>query len=104
MIPRRSSAPRINVKRAISEVAERAERARLDAELTATNRQTAQTLTLLETLQSTAPVGFAFVDRDFRYVRVNDILAALNGGTSSQQLGRTVAEVVPALWPGGLKW
>jgi PAS domain S-box-containing protein len=99
MIPRRSSAPRINVKRAISEVAERAERARLDAELTATNRQTAQTLTLLETLQSTAPVGFAFVDRDFRYVRVNDILAALNGGTSSEQLGRTVAEVVPALWP-----
>ena len=86
------------MKRAISEVAERAEPARLDAELAAANPQTAETLTLLETLQSTAPVGFAFVDRDFRYVRVNDILAALNGGTPSEQLGRTVAEVVPALW------
>src|SRR5438309_10515999 len=34
--------------------------------------ETAEALTLLDTLQSTAPVGFLFVDREFRYVRVND--------------------------------
>jgi len=86
---------RTKVKPATSE---RAERARLDAESTAANRQAAQTLALLETLQSTAPVGFACVDRDFRYVRINDILAAVSGGTPSELLGRTVAEVVPSLW------
>jgi PAS domain S-box-containing protein len=91
--PRRTKA-----KPPTSEGAKRAERPRLDAELTASNRQAAQTLALLETLQSTAPVGFACVDRDFRYLRINDILAALNGGTPSEYLGRTVAEVVPALW------
>ena len=64
-----------------------------------TERTTAEMLTLLETLQSNAPIGFGFVDRDFRFVRLNDRLAATNGLTVSQQLGRTVAEVVPEIWP-----
>jgi diguanylate cyclase (GGDEF)-like protein/PAS domain S-box-containing protein len=59
----------------------------------------AETLVLLETLQSKAPVGFGFVDRDFRIVRLNERLAAVNGSTVEQQLGRTVAEVVPDIWP-----
>ena len=33
----------------------------------------------METLQSAAPVGFAFVDRDFRIVRMNATLAEVNG-------------------------
>ena len=55
---------------------------------------------LLDTLLSTAPVGFLFLDREFRYVRVNELVAALDGAaTVDQHLGRTVAEVAPALWP-----
>lgn len=61
--------------------------------------QTAESLSLLETLQSAAPVGFGFVDRDFRIVRMNEMLASVNGMPVDQQLGRTVAEVVPHLWP-----
>jgi PAS domain S-box-containing protein len=60
---------------------------------------TAESLTLLETLQSTAPVGFGLVDRDLRIVRMNETLAAVNGMPVDQQLGRTVAELVPNLWP-----
>ena len=41
----------------------------------------ARTLALLETLQSKAPVGFGFVDRDYRRVLVNETLAAFNGST-----------------------
>jgi two-component system, NtrC family, sensor kinase len=47
---------------------------------------------------TTAPVGFGFVDRDFRIRRMNETLAAVNGLPLEEQLGRTVAEVMPDLW------
>ena len=75
-----------------------AEQRRLHEQLAQSQRQTAESLTLLETLQSSAPVGFGFVDTDFRIRRVNDTLAALNGGNPEEQLGRTVAEVVSDDW------
>jgi putative nucleotidyltransferase with HDIG domain/PAS domain S-box-containing protein len=59
-----------------------------------------ETHALLDTIWSTAPVGFLFMDREFRYVRVNEIVAALDGAaTVDEHLGRTLAEVAPALWP-----
>jgi PAS domain S-box-containing protein len=55
---------------------------------------------LLDTVLSTAPVGFLFLDRELRYVRVNELVAALDGAaTVDEHLGRTLAEVAPALWP-----
>jgi PAS domain S-box-containing protein len=59
----------------------------------------ADSLSLLERLQSTAPVGLVFVDRDFRVQRINDTLAAVNGAPVEDQLGRPVADLVPAIWP-----
>jgi PAS domain S-box-containing protein len=53
-------------------------------------------LALLDTVFGGAPVGLAFVDREGRFVRVNDALAALTGGVDL--LGRTAAE---ALGPAG---
>jgi PAS domain S-box-containing protein len=61
-------------------------------------RRSEESLILIETLQSTAPVGFAFVDREFRIVRINQTLAEVNGAPLEDQLGRTVAEVVPEVW------
>jgi two-component system NtrC family sensor kinase len=52
----------------------------------------------METLQSAAPVGFAFIDRDFRIVRMNEKLAEVNGSPLQEQIGRTVAEAVPDVW------
>ncbi len=54
-------------------------------------------LALLDTLVATAPVGLAFVDRDFRYVRINDALAAMNGLAVAAHIGRTVRELFPHL-------
>jgi PAS domain-containing protein len=34
---------------------------------------------LLDALFRTAPIGFAFLDRDLRYVRINERLAEING-------------------------
>lgn len=59
----------------------------------------AETVALLETLLKSAPIGFAFVDRDYRYVRINDALAEMNGLPASEHLGRTVSDIIPQLWP-----
>ena len=71
---------------------------RLHGELRASERETAESLTLLETLQSSAPIGIGFVDRDFRIRRMNTRLAAVNGLPLEEQIGRTIEEVVPELW------
>ena len=68
------------------------------AELERAHRTTAEALTLLATLQAEAPVGFAFVDREFRYVRLNQELASIIGARMEDLVGRLVAEVVPDLW------
>ncbi len=62
-------------------------------------RALAETVALLETLLKSAPVGLAFVDRDFRFVRINDALAEMNGLPAFEHLGRRVSEIVPQLWP-----
>jgi PAS domain S-box-containing protein len=67
-------------------------------DLCESERRTSETLTLMETLQSAAPVGFVFVDRDFRIVRMNEKLAEVNGAPLHEQIGRTIAEAVPDVW------
>src|SRR5205823_5886896 len=69
------------------------------AELDAAARRQDEALALLDTLLATAPVGLAFVDRAFRYVRINNSLAALDGVPAADHLGREVREVMPQLWP-----
>lgn len=66
--------------------------------LAAAELASAQSLALLETLTTSAPVGIAFVDRDLRFVRINDALAEFNGRPAAEHIGRTVAEVLPDLW------
>lgn len=52
-------------------------------------------LAKLEALLAASPVGMAFVDRDLRYLRINEALARLNGHPVEEHIGRTVAEVLP---------
>lgn len=44
-----------------------------------------------------APVGFAVLDAELRYVRCNDALATINGIPPGDHIGRTVREMVPEL-------
>lgn len=44
-----------------------------------------------------APVGLCVLDRDLRYIRINNLLAEINGVPAVDHVGRTVAEVVPDL-------
>src|SRR5690606_24348707 len=42
-----------------------------------------------------APVGLASLDTDLRFLRINPLMAGLNGLPAAEHLGRTMAEVVP---------
>ena len=59
----------------------------------------ARTTALLETLLAQSPLGFAYFDRDLRYVRINDQLAAINGIPAADHIGKTVGQIVPTLLP-----
>jgi len=72
---------------------------KLELSLRSSEREAVEALTLLETIGDAAPVGFKLVDRDLRIVRMNKRLAELDGRTESEQIGRTVAEATPDLWP-----
>jgi PAS domain S-box-containing protein/putative nucleotidyltransferase with HDIG domain len=74
------------------------DRDRLEEQLRRADRERTQAGTILDTLLAAAPVGFGYVDRDFRVVRLNATLAAINGSTVDAQVGRTVQEVVPEIW------
>lgn len=55
---------------------------------------------LLELLIQAAPVGVALVDRELRFLRVNERLAAVNRRTVAEHLGRTAHELFPELAQG----
>jgi PAS domain S-box-containing protein len=57
----------------------------------------AQQLGEIEAIYQTAPVGLCFVDTDFRYVRINEQLAQINGLSVSEHIGHTFREVLPEL-------
>ncbi len=54
-----------------------------------------ETIVLLDTIFSSAPIGLAVYDRDLRFVRVNDALAEINGRPAREHAGRELAEVLP---------
>jgi PAS domain S-box-containing protein len=54
------------------------------------------TLSLLDSMLENAPIGFAFFDHKFRYVRMNQFLADMNHVPIGRHLGRTIEETLPA--------
>jgi PAS domain S-box-containing protein len=46
-----------------------------------------------------APIGLSMVDREFRFLRINPCLAALNGFTVEEHVGRLLPDLLPELWP-----
>ncbi len=51
----------------------------------------------LKTIYASAPVGLCFVDRELRYVSINNALAEMNGRPPEFYIGKTVREAVPDL-------
>jgi PAS domain S-box-containing protein len=51
----------------------------------------------LQALYDATPVGMCLIDRDLRYVRINERLAEMNGAPAADHVGRTVRAMVPEL-------
>jgi PAS domain S-box-containing protein len=51
----------------------------------------------LEAIYASAPIGLCVLDRRFRFVRINERLAEINGRPAAEHIGRTPHEVVPDL-------
>lgn len=71
----------------------------LEHSLRRSEREALETVSLLQSIDAAAPVGFKLVDRDLRVIRINDTLARISGMSAKELLGRTVQEMVPDLWP-----
>ena len=69
------------------------------SDLNEAHRRKDEALSTLDTLQSSAPIGLGFVDREFRFVHLNQMLASLSGAKAQDFIGKTVAELVPEIWP-----
>ncbi len=48
-----------------------------------------------DALTDNAPIGFAFFDRAHRYIKVNKVLATINGIEAEAHVGRTIEELLP---------
>jgi PAS domain S-box-containing protein len=51
----------------------------------------------LEALYAEAPLGLGMLDTNFKFVRINEALAEMNGFSVSQHIGRSVWDLVPGL-------
>lgn len=63
-------------------------------------RQSREQFAGLERLYACAPVGLCMLDRELRFLRINDWLARLNGLSAAEHVGRTVDEILPERMPG----
>src|SRR3954452_16120925 len=51
---------------------------------------------LLDAAVDRSPVGMAVLDAELRYVHVNAALAAINGLSVEEHIGRSIDEILPA--------
>ena len=51
----------------------------------------------LEQLYHNAPVGLCLLDKDLRYIRINEWLAEINGIPAAEHIGKTIRELLPEL-------
>jgi PAS domain S-box-containing protein len=56
-----------------------------------------QRIANLQAVYDGAPVGLCFVDKNLRYVNVNQRMADANGFSVKEHLGRTIGELVPPM-------
>ena len=73
------------------------ERRRSEQALAAALERIQHQLVELEALYEATPLGLAFMDPHFRFVRVNQVMANINGVSVDEHIGRTLRDVVPSL-------
>jgi len=73
------------------------ERKLIEEELLLSHEEVRKQYTELEQLYENLPVGLCLVGRDFRYTRINKMLAEINGTPVDFHIVRTLREIIPQL-------
>ncbi|HEV7456101.1 MAG TPA: PAS domain-containing protein [Roseococcus sp.] len=68
-------------------------------ELREVQAQAEATAAQLRATYENAPVGLCLLDRDLRFIAINDMLAAIHGVPVAEHIGRTLSEVAPDMPP-----
>ena len=68
---------------------------RLYAEAQQALSQTSESFALIDSLLEASPLGICFLDREMRFIRINQVLAELNGLPAEQHLGEDFRELFP---------
>src|SRR5262249_42271653 len=63
-------------------------------EAQAARREALDSLAVVDAVFAAAPVGLAFMDASFNYVRVNDALAEISGLPAEEHFGRSLCDVL----------
>ncbi len=58
-----------------------------------------EALAILDQSLHKSPIGFALIDRDYRFIRINEAAAQLNGMAADDHLGKSVTMVTPEYAP-----
>ena len=74
------------------------ERKKTEQAIVAARQESERALGVLRSFYENAPIGFAFLDPEFRYVHINENLAGLNGIPAQDHIGKTIGELIPELW------
>ncbi len=73
------------------------ERKRIEEALRASEADARRNADELEAIYNSAPVGLCVLDKELRYVRINERLAVMNGLAAADHIGRTGPELFPDL-------
>lgn len=71
------------------------DRKRFEQQIAKNAETLAQQYAELETIYDTSPIGLCLFDLDYRFVRINERLAEVNGIPVEDHIGKTVAELFP---------
>lgn len=54
-----------------------------------------EALAILDQSLQNSPSGFALIDREYRFLRINKMLASISGNSTTNHLGKTIQEMMP---------
>ncbi|MBD1886197.1 PAS domain S-box protein [Microcoleus vaginatus] len=69
--------------------------ARLYEEAQQALSQTSQSFALIDSLLEASPLAICFLDREMRFIRINQVLAELHGLPAEQHIGKDFRELLP---------
>jgi PAS domain S-box-containing protein len=56
-----------------------------------------QQLSEIESIYRAAPIGLSFISRELKFVRINELLARINGLSVAEHIGLTIRDVLPEM-------